>query len=206
MCLSIETPNQSQGTFIRGAVGSPIKLIKLPSLPPVLQSRPHSQWQGQLYTVAIPGQGSVDSHMEEALWSVILRSIRGEVRELVRFIGFQVELMKILDWVEERFGKAPTADRIQQEFYLLGQDPVEKVQKSASHLDQCYRKLQAKFPCQKQLKDRLFFGIHQHLHDSMLFLYKQGQTMYESLLSATQEAETEQTESKVSARFKGASV
>ena len=36
--LSIQTPNQSQGTLVRGTVGSPIKLIKPPSLP-------HSQEQ-----------------------------------------------------------------------------------------------------------------------------------------------------------------
>ena len=38
----------------------------------------------------------------------------------------------------------------------------------------------------KQLKDQLIFGMHQHLHDSMHFLYKQEEKTYEDLLSATQ--------------------
>ena len=84
--------------------------------------------------------------------------------------------MDILDWVEERFGKAPTTDKLQQVFYLSGQEKMEKVQQFASHLEQIYRKLQAKFPGgydRKQLKDKLFFGMHQHLYVSMHFLYKQ---------------------------------
>ena len=42
------------------------------------------------------------------------------MRELVWFIGFQVELAGILDWVEESFGKAPIADKLQQEFFPAG--------------------------------------------------------------------------------------
>ena len=69
--------------------------------------------------------------------------------------------MEILDWVEERFDKAPTADKIQQEFYLLGQEKIKKIQQFASHLVQTYKKLQTKFPShydRKQLKDRLFLA------------------------------------------------
>ena len=69
--------------------------------------------------------------------------------------------MDILDGVEERFGKAPTADKLQQEFYLLGQERMEKIQQFASHLEQKYRKLQTKFPGhydRKQLKYQLFLA------------------------------------------------
>ena len=55
----------------------------------------------------------------------IIKSVRGEVRELIGFIGFQADLMDILNQVEERYGKAPTADKLQQEFYLLGQENGE---------------------------------------------------------------------------------
>ena len=68
------------------------------------------------------------------------------MRELIRFTGFQADLTDILDWVEERFGKAPMADKLQQEFHLPGQEKTEKVQ-FTSHLEQRYRQLQAKFPC-----------------------------------------------------------
>ena len=48
----------------------------------------------------------------------------------------------------------------------------------------------------KQLKDRLFYGMSQHLRDSMRFLYKKDTTGYEELLEASQEAEGEWTDNK----------
>ena len=42
------------------------------------------------------------------------------------------------------------------------------------------------------------FGMYQHLHDSMHFLYKQKEATYKDLQSATHEAEMEWTESKIS--------
>ena len=71
---------------------------------------------------------------------------------------------------------------------MWGQEKMENAQQFASHLEHKYRKLWANFPgCydRKQLVDWLFFGMHQHLCDSMCFLYKQEETMYENLLSAT---------------------
>ena len=48
----------------------------------------------------------------------------------------------------------------------------------------------------KQLKDRLFYGMHQYLRDSMRCLYKQETVSYKDLLVATQEAETQWMENK----------
>ena len=48
--------------------------------------------------------------------------------------------------------------------------------------------------------------MHQHLHDSMCFLYKQEEVTCEDLLSATRETKMEWTESKISVRVKSASV
>ena len=84
----------------------------------------------------------------------------------------------------------------------MGQEKTKKIQKFTSHLEQKYRKLQTKFPgcCErKQLKKKqLFFGMHQHLCNSMHFLYKQEETTYEALLSDTHEAETQWMQSKIS--------
>ena len=89
-------------------MGAPIKLINPPS---------------PLFTGA-----ELTSHTDEAVWSGIIQTVRGEVRELIGFIEFQADLTDILDQVEERFGKAPTVDKLQQEFYLLGQERIEKIQ------------------------------------------------------------------------------
>ena len=98
----------------------------------------------------------LNSHTEVEVQSGIIQSVWGEVGELIGFIGFLDDLTDILDQVKERFGKAPTVDKLQQEFYLLVQERMEKIQQFASHLEQMYRKLQMKFPGhydRKQLKD-----------------------------------------------------
>ena len=105
----------------------------------------------------------------------------------------------ILVVIEERFGWGPSTDKLQQEYYQLQQEKGEKIQQFAGRLETRYRKLQEKFPKRynhKQLKDRLFHRMHQHLRDSMRFLYKQEMVSYEDQLVATQEAETEWTENK----------
>ena len=66
----------------------------------------------------------------------------------------------------------------------------------AGRLEQLYCKLQERFPGKydsKQLKDRLFYGMSQHLQDSMQFLYKKEDTSHEELLEASQEAKGEWT-------------
>ena len=88
---------------------------------------------------------------------------------------------------------------MQQDYYQLQQEKGEKIQHFAGRLETKYRKLEERFPKRydhKQIKDRPFHGMNQHLRDSMRFLYKQEMVSYEDLLVATQEAETEWMENK----------
>ena len=67
-----------------------------------------------------------------------------------------------------------------------------KVRQFAGRLEQKYKYLKEKFPDKyqtKDLKDRLFHGMHPHIHESMRFLYKKAEVTYEELLSETLEAE-----------------
>ena len=47
------------------------------------------------------------------------------------------------------------------------------------------------------LKERLFYGMTQHLRDSMRYLYKQDETTYDELLLTAKEAECEWLEHKM---------
>ena len=88
---------------------------------------------------------------------------------------------------------------MQQEFYQLAQDKNEKVRQFAGRLEQKYEYLKEKFPDKyqtKDLKDRLFHGMHPNIHDSMRFLYKKPKVTYEELLSKTLEAEKDCCSSK----------
>ena len=104
------------------------------------------------------------------------------------FVGYQSELEVMLKAIEKRFGKKLTGDRLQQDFYQLTQERGEKIKTFTSRLEHIYQKLQDRFLGKydiKQMKDHLFYGMSQHLRDSMRFLYKREETSYEELLEAS---------------------
>ena len=138
VCSDIQTPNQYQGTLVRGTSGHPVKLINPPSLPLFSGVDPTPKDEANYKQWLFQTRGALNSHMEEAVCSGIIRSVQGEVREPIGLIGFQADLTDILDCIEERFGKAPTTDKLQHEFYLLGQEKMEKVQQYASNIRTSY--------------------------------------------------------------------
>ena len=174
--------------------------MKIPDLPPFSGADPVPKDEGSWEQWEFQVRGFLDTHTPEAVCSVLICSIRGAARELVGFIGYQAELGVILKSLEKRFGKKLTGDKLQQDFYQISQEKGEKVKAFAGRLEQVYRKLKDKFPGKydmKQLKDCLFYGMSQHLHDFMRFLYKKDTTGYEELLEASQEAEGEWTDNKM---------
>ena len=143
--------------------------MKTPDLPPFSGADPVPKDEGSWEQWEFQVRGFLDTHTPEAVRSALIRSVRGAARELVGFIGYQAELGVILKSLEKRFGKKLTGDKLQQDFYQISQEKGEKVKAFAGRLEQVYRKLQDKFPGKydmKQLKDRLFYGMSQHLHDS----------------------------------------
>ena len=55
-------------------------------MPPPKEEANYEQW-------LFWARGTLNSHTEETVQSGIIRSVRGEVRELVGFTGFQADLM-----------------------------------------------------------------------------------------------------------------
>ena len=173
--------------------------MKTPNLPPFSGTDPVPKDEGSWEQWEFQVKGFLDTHTPEAVRSMIMCSVRGAWHELVGFVGYQADLGTILKAIEKHFGKKLTGDKLQQDFYQLSQERGEKVKTFAGRLEQLYWKLQDKYPEKYdigQLKDCLFYGMSQHLRDSMRFLYKKEETSYEELLEASQEAEGEWTESK----------
>ena len=137
----------------------------------------------------------MDSHCEEAMKSAIVRSGRGQgAHEIYRIYS---KLRYYLDWYRREIWEGPSTDNLQQEYYQLQQVKGEKIQQIASRLETKYWKLEENFPERydhKHLKDRLFYGMHQHLRDSIRLLYIQELVSYEDMLIATREAEMKWTE------------
>ena len=114
------------------------------------------------------------TYTDDAIKSGMIGSITDDARDYLNFIGFDKELPVLIDALEERYGKGETTDRMQQEFYQLTQDQNEQVQQFAGRLEFRYKKLAVSYPDwynAETLKERLFYGMTQHLRDSMRYLY-----------------------------------
>ena len=167
------------------------KISKPPARPNFSGTNPVPKDEGSYEQWKFQVTGALKVCTEEAVRSVIIRSMRGEVREMISFIGFDGDLTDILEKIEKHFGKQLSGDRLQQEFYQLSQEKLEKIHHFAGHLEQKYKYLEEKFPDRYQtsnLKDRLFHGMHSNIREYMCFLYKKADVAYEEFLSETLEA------------------
>ena len=186
------------------------KLSKAPDLPNFSGAEPVPREEGSFEQWIFQVKGSRAQHTEDAIRSAIINSVRGEARDLIEYVGFGAPLGTILERLEHRFRKTRSTDRLQYEFFQLGQDRSEGVQQYAGRLENHYKKLKAVFPERyggAQLKEKLYFGMIPGLRNATRYLFKQEDTTYEELLDAAKEAELEFTESKgASARLKAMGV
>ena len=136
------------------------------------------------------------THTKTSVRAAIVNSLRGPARDLVGFISFNTELERILMEVTNRSGKKYTGDKLQQE---LSQEKGEKIGAFVGQLELIYQQLHDKFLGrfdEQQLKDRLFYGVSQSLCDSSRYLYKEPTMMYQALLKAIEETESEYGEGR----------
>ena len=73
------------------------------------------------------------------------------------------------------------------EFHQLSQDRKERVKEFAGRIE----KLPERYPDKGLLKDRLFYGMNQHLCDSLRFMFQDPKCDYTNLLKAASAAEIE---------------
>lgn len=151
-------------------------------------------------------KGAISLHRPESVRSSMVNSVRGPAREHMAFVGFDSGIDVLVSKMEERFGKTRNIDKLQQEFYQMTQEKGERIYQFASRLENTYKRLHLKLPDMynhRQLKDRLFRGMHPHLKDCMRFMYKKDDVTYEQLLEETNDAELD---SGTSAKSKSAKV
>ena len=139
-------------------------------------------------------KGYRKTYDDEAIKAGMIGLVTDNARDYLDFVGFDKELPVLMDVLETRYGKGQTTDKLQQEFYQLTQERNESVQQFAGWLEFKYKRLICLYPDRYNLnilKERLFYGMTQHLRDSMRYLYKETETGYEQLLSAAREPEPE---------------
>ena len=181
--------------------GSPrTKVFKQLTLPRFSGTSPVPKGEGSYDQYMFQLKGFRTTYTDDGIKSGMIGSITDYARDYLDFIGFNKELTVLISALEERYrNKIKTTDKIQQEFYQSTQDWNKQVQQFAGWLEFRYKKLANSHPDRyntNTLKERLFYGMTQHLHDSMRYLYKQPETTYEELLASAKEAEAEWMEHK----------
>ena len=139
------------------------------------------------------------THTEEAIRVGIISSVVGDASDYLVFVGLEAPVETILLRFQERYGKRSPTDKLQQEYFQLVQEKGERVQYFANRLEKVYRRLDCQVPGgfhRSSLKERLFFGMHRRLRDSMRFHFADSASTYESLLGASRNAEAEWFEDK----------
>ena len=172
-----------------------------PKLPILLGQEPVPNIEGSIDQWLFQVEGALATHTEEAVRSAVIGSVRGTAHELLKFIGYGEEMSDILKHIKERFGQGPSKAKLQKEFVLMEQRKTESINQFAGWVEQRFKRLRALYPGRYDLnllKERVFQGMHPHLRDSMRFLYMKEEVGYEEFLAMVYEAETEETEGKIS--------
>ena len=173
--------------------------FKTPILTKFSGIEPVPKGEGSYEQLKFQIKGYRKTYDDEAIKAGMIGSVTDNARDYLDFVGFDKELPVLMDTLETSYGKRQTTDKLQQEFYQLTQERNESVEQFAGQLEFKYKRLICLYPDRYNLnilKERLFYGMTQHLRDSMRYLYKETETGYEQLLSAAREAETEWIESK----------
>ena len=165
---------------------------KTPDLPTFSGAIPIPKGEGSYEQFIFQIRGFRGNYTNEAIKSSIIGSVTDGTRDYLDFVGFQNSLGILINAL--RYGKGQTMDKIQQQFYQLSLERGETVQEFAGRIETIYKKLITLYPGRYNseiLKERLFYGMTQHLRDSMWYLYKQADTTYDELLLTAKEAECE---------------
>ena len=152
----------------------------------------YAQWAYEVKTLQ-------PSYGENLLREGILRSLKGTAADLVRYLGPQASLQKILDKLETVYGAVSTFDQLMLGLYSLKQEKAEKIQQFATRLEEAVNQIALQFPgdmkqmsVAKHLKDRLFHGMRKTLRDTIRFQFEKVDSTYESLLMNAKRAEAEE--------------
>ena len=129
----------------------------------------------------------------------IVWSLHGATADLVWYLGLQAPVSDIINKLELIYGTVAFFDILMKNFYKLQQGKTEKVPTDVTHLEGALNAVQKEYPTmlstgkvQKHLRDDVFHGLRQQLHNSMCYLYNDLRIMYPQLVTAVCKAESKQ--------------
>ena len=126
-----------------------------------------------------------DHYPKSVVWEGIVRSLKGAVADMARYMGPTTSVSNILQKLTVIFGMVISFDVLMQNFYKVMQGNLEKVPSFAMRLEETLNQIQLKCPrwianCEVpwHLKDHLFHGAQKHRRDSIWYLYSNPMTTY----------------------------
>ena len=92
-----------------------------PNLPIFSGQEPVPGTEGSIDQWLYQVEGALATHIEEAVRSAVIGSVRGAARELLEFISYGEEMSAILRHINKQFGQGPLKAKLQKEFFLMEQ-------------------------------------------------------------------------------------
>ena len=185
------------------------RIDKLPIFPLFSGAEPTPKDECGIETFLFQVRGARKNLTDQAVRQALIGSLRGGASGFIEYVGLDSPLDVMIDELVERYCVTATHDTLICEFHQLTQERNERIREFAGRIEKIFKKLRKQIPERYRdktlLKDRLFHGMHQHLKDSLRYLYTQTSVTYSELLQAAYAAEVEAEKGRV-ARSKAAKV
>ena len=171
------------------------KIMKPPHFPRFSGSDPIPKNECGIETFLFQVKGARRDVTDQAVRTALLSALRGGASAFLEYVGLDSPLDTIVEKLTERYCTQAPHDALICQFHQLVQDKGESVRDFAGRIEKIFRKLQLqvpeRYPDESLLKDRLFYGMHQSMKDSLRYLYTQPTVSYTELLQASYIAEVE---------------
>ena len=138
------------------------------------------------------------THTEESVKEAMIQCLKGATLEGVRNLGEDSSVTQILEHFKCTFQGAAPFDTLLKNFFSLEQRENEDVAKFAIRLESQLASIKWQYPEElapqtefKYKRDRLFFGLHKNIKDSVRQTYEDPKVSYAELLRAAREIEEE---------------
>ena len=150
------------------------KISKPPIFPMFSGIEPSPKDECSIQTFLFQVRSAHQDVKDQAVHSALISSLRGPASEFVEYIGLTSPLETIITEMEERYVRTAPPNTLVCEFHQLHQDRKERVKEFAGCIEKLYKRLvdqlPERYPDKGLLKDHLFYGMNQHLCDSLRFM------------------------------------
>ena len=171
------------------------RISKPPTFPTFSGNEPTPKDECSIQTFLFQVRSARQDVTDQAVRNALISALRGPASEFVEYIGLTSPLDTIIQEMEERFVRNIPPDALVCEFHQLQQGKHEKIKEFAGRIEKLYKKLMDqlpdRYPDKALMKDRLFYGMHPYMRDSLRFLFQKSEIDYTQLLKAASAAEIE---------------